>query len=64
MNNTTFTYYGFVAKGRKYAEVLAIKEQGQRSTHVETGVTYPSFRAAEKAVGDKNLAISRERYGR
>lgn len=57
-------YYGFVAKGRRWSEVLVTKEQGKRSTQTDTGVVYPSFRAAEKAVGDKNLAISRERYGR
>jgi hypothetical protein len=57
-------YYGIFAKGRRWTEVLVTKEPGQRSTQVETGVTYASFRAAEKAVGDKNLAISRERYGR
>ncbi len=62
--NNSITYYGFVGAGRKYAEVLVTKEQGKRSTQSETGTIYPSFRDAEKAVGDKNLAISRERYGR
>ncbi len=62
--NNTISYYGFVGKGRQYAEVLVVKEQGQRSTQSETGTIYPSFRAAEKAVGDKNLTISRDRYGK
>lgn len=66
MNNTKpFTFYGFVGKGRRgYAEVLVTKPgPGQRSSQVETGVTFSSFKAAEKATGDKNLAISRAIYG-
>lgn len=51
-------YYGFVPKGRKWAEVLVTKEQGQRSSQVETGITYPSFKAAEKAVFAKNLRLA------
>ena len=48
------TYFGFIHKGRKYAEVLVTKEQGKRSTQVETGVTYPTFKAAEQGVFAKN----------
>ena len=56
-------YYGFFKRGRKYVEVLATKEQDKSSTDVETGITYPTFVAAEQAVLDKNIAITRERFG-
>lgn len=56
-------YFGFVPKGRAFAEVKVTKAQG-RSTQVETGVVFPSFKVAEQTVADKNLVISRERYGR
>ena len=53
------TYFGFIPKGRKYAEVIVTKEQGQRSTQVETGVTFPTFKAAEQAVFEKNMAVTK-----
>lgn len=56
-------YYGFFKRGRKYVEVLATKEQGKPSTDVETGVIYPTIAAAEQAVLDKNITITRERFG-
>lgn len=52
-------YFGFVPSGRHFAEVRVTKEQGKRSTQVETGVVFPSFKAAEQAVAQKNLEIAR-----
>ena len=57
-------YHAFVPKGRRYAEVIVTKAHGKASTQTETGETFPTFAAAEQAVADRNLAISRDRYGR
>ncbi len=64
------TYYGLVGRG-PFIEVLVRREPytdgrpGMRLVSQEpTGMTYRSFRAGERAIGEKNRAIARARYGR
>lgn len=48
-------YLGFIAHGRKWAEVLVTREGGRTRT-APTGVVYQTGRAAQIAVGAKNIA--------
>ncbi len=70
-------YFGLVGEG-PFTEVLARREarrdglrpsdpgyRGMRLVSQEpTGVVYRTFREGERAIGEKNMAIARERYGR
>ena len=63
-------YYGLVGRG-PFQEVLVRREPytdgtpGTRLVSQEpTGMTYRSFSEGERAIGEKNRAIARARYGR
>ena len=57
----TIQYYGAAANpnGKGWAEVLATKVAGQRSTQEYTGVIYKTTREMEAAIADKNREIAR-----
>ena len=50
-------YYGFVSEGRKWQEELVTMENHRTVAVERTGVTYRTFKDAERGVANKNRSI-------
>ena len=52
--NDRITYYGLIAHGREWAEVLVIREGGRQIAQSPTGRVYATWREARQDNEQKN----------
>ena len=56
-------FYGCARRGMVQAEQLIVRGPDGKLTWAWTGVTYRTIAEAQAAIGAKNVAITKERYG-
>lgn len=53
------TYYAAEGKGRQWAEVLVVRENGRQVSQEPTGVIYPTTKAMQAGLAERNRAAHR-----
>lgn len=53
------TYYAAEGKGRQWAEVLVVRENGRQVSQEPTGVIYPTTKAMQAGLAERNRAEHR-----